>query len=77
MKRWHEERKIMLTNARMNDILKRGHLPLGKFRKSNPCDCGNTRCQLCHSDKYPKREKTEKEKISDLDLKEQCEDFNI
>lgn len=77
MKRWHEDRKIMLKNKKLNSILfMRTNYPMGKFRKSHPCDCGNAQCHLCHADKYPKREQTDKEKLADLKLKEQREDID-
>ena len=46
-------------------------LQKGRFRKKDAYDCGNTRCFLCHSDKYPKRQITRKEEKSNLSLKEQ------
>ncbi len=47
----------------------------GRFRKKDAWDCGNTQCYLCHSDKFPKREKTYQEWASELKLKEGVEDW--
>lgn len=32
-----------------------------EYRKHKALDCGNPRCHLCHSDKFPKREPTRQE----------------
>jgi len=42
----------------------------GRFRKIKNLDCGVPQCWLCHSDKFPVREKTRKELIADLKLEE-------
>jgi hypothetical protein len=42
----------------------------GRFRKRHDGDCGKTQCQLCHSDKYSKRQTTHQERCSELELKE-------
>lgn len=47
----------------------------GRFRKMRAFDCGNARCYLCHSDKFPKREKTNQEIISDLKFQEGINDL--
>ena len=47
----------------------------GRFRKSDAWDCGHTRCYLCHSDKYPKRNKSYQEICADLKLKEGIADL--
>ena len=49
----------------------------GRFRKKDAWDCGNTQCYLCHSDKYPKREKTKQELRSELKFKEEVEDLEV
>lgn len=36
------------------------------FRKRHPQDCGHAQCQMCHSDKYPKRTPTRQEVIRSL-----------
>jgi hypothetical protein len=48
---------------------------VGRFRKKKSFDCGNPRCQICHSDKFPKREPTEQEIISKTDFKQQLKEF--
>lgn len=50
---------------------------VGRFRKIDAFDCGNTRCYVCHSDKYPKRHPTWQEIQSDLELVEELEDLGI
>ena len=47
----------------------------GRFRKKDAWDCGNARCRICHSDKFPKRDKHEQERLSDLSFKEQVWEF--
>lgn len=44
---------------------------IGRFRKKDAYDCGNTQCKICHSDKFPKRTLSRQEKKSNLSLKEQ------
>lgn len=47
----------------------------GRFRKSLRCaGCGRAGCQLCHPEKYPKRQPTRKEQQATSDLKSQQED---
>lgn len=48
---------------------------VGRFRKKDAHDCGNTRCGICHSDKYPKRSKHEHEIISEIDFEEQVKEM--
>jgi len=43
----------------------------GRFRKHHAFDCGNPQCQICHSDKYPKRKPTLQEIKAHLNYKEQ------
>lgn len=45
----------------------------GRFRKRRAFGCGNTRCQLCHGDKYPRREKTRQELLAEMKLREGLE----
>ena len=49
---------------------------IGRFRKKKTLDCGQRRCFVCHSDKFPKRERTYQERCSELKLKEGIEDLN-
>jgi hypothetical protein len=43
----------------------------GRFRKKHAFDCGNARCHICHSDKYPKREQTKQELLVEIKLREE------
>lgn len=47
----------------------------GRFRKKDAFDCGNPQCGICHSDKFPKRDKHEHELKSELDFKEQIKEL--
>lgn len=47
----------------------------GRFRKKDAWDCGNTRCGICHNDKFPKRELTRKEEKALKEYREQTEEF--
>jgi len=47
----------------------------GRFRKKHAFDCGNSRCCICHSDKYPKREKTRQELFADFRFREEFDDL--
>lgn len=49
---------------------------IGRFRKKDAWDCGNTQCGICHSDKFPKRSKTNQELKSDLDFEEQLAELD-
>lgn len=48
----------------------------GRFRKTDAWDCGNPQCYICHSDKYPVREKTRQEMNADLKLKEGIQEIH-
>lgn len=48
---------------------------VGRFRKKDAWDCGNTRCGICHNDKFPKRIKHEQEILSEISFREQLKDF--
>lgn len=47
----------------------------GRFRKTDAWDCGNTKCFICHSEKYPKRKDTRQELFSKLKFNEQKDDL--
>lgn len=49
---------------------------VGRFRKKDAFDCGNVRCYVCHSDKFPKRTLHEQEILSDISFKEQLRELN-
>ena len=42
----------------------------GRFRKRRDLDCGKSRCQLCHSYKFPRRQATLDERRAELGLEE-------
>jgi hypothetical protein len=86
MKRYHEERQIMENRAKKYRSINSGWLSyfvpntgepakqteVGRYRKSLRCGgCGRARCQVCHSDKFPKRKLTQKEIQSKKDFDEQ------
>jgi hypothetical protein len=48
---------------------------IGRFRKKDAWDCGNTKCFVCHSDKFPKRELTSQEIASKLSFDEQMKEL--
>jgi len=48
---------------------------VGRFRKKDAWDCGNTQCYICHGDKFPVREKTRQEMISELSFREQLREM--
>jgi hypothetical protein len=70
MKRYHEEKHIIDNRVRKYkeiagwlDPLDTRFLPdAGRFRKSLRCaGCGRARCQVCHPEKFPKRQPTRQE----------------
>lgn len=83
-KEWKKHRKDHVENNK-NSMKFVGYDPyvvdcacddqVGRFRKKKSFDCGNPRCQICHSDKFPKREPTEQEQLSKLNFKEQLKDL--
>jgi len=48
---------------------------VGRFRKRDAWDCGNPRCYVCHSDKFPKRDVTYQEWSANLKLREGVRQF--
>jgi len=71
MKRWHDDFTHMCRQWKTFTIIHGTKKSKGYFRKKKSFDCGNSQCYICHSDKYPKRELTQREKISLLNFKEQ------
>jgi hypothetical protein len=70
MKRYHEEKHIIDNRVRKYkkiagwlDPSDTRFLPdAGRFRKSIRCaGCGRARCQVCHPEKFPKRQPTRQE----------------
>jgi hypothetical protein len=79
MKRYHEEKHITENRVKMYKRIAGYDGPqhavyvpdTGRFRKTLRCaGCGRARCQLCHSDKFPKRIPTRKEQQAKDDLNE-------
>lgn len=55
MRRWHQERSLMLARLRFDREFfgeYRKDRKMGHFRKRKPLDCGKTRCCSCHWEKY-------------------------
>lgn len=48
---------------------------VGRFRKKDAWDCGNTRCYICHYNKYYSKEKQRDVKEANLKFKEGLEDL--
>jgi hypothetical protein len=87
MKRYHEEKKLMESRAKAYRQINSGWLSysvpntgpsdreeieVGRYRKALRCGgCGRARCQVCHSDKFPKRKLTHKEIKSLQSFREQ------
>lgn len=82
---WRKHHKSHVESNKDNSFRRIGKDPyevdcicdeqIGRFRKKDAFDCGNVRCGICHSDKYPKRTKHEHEIISDLNFKEQMKEL--
>lgn len=82
---WEKHRKSHVESNKNNSNLRIGKSAyivdcecdeqVGRFRKKDAWDCGNTRCWICHSDKYPKRSKHEHEIIADFSYKEQLKEI--
>lgn len=68
MKRFQDDKPVMLRQSKLV-----GKDDLGRFRKRHALDCGHARCGVCHSDKYPNRQKHEHEILSDISFREQLE----
>ena len=78
MKRYHEEKHIVTRRVKQFKQLA-GHLgpqdnkyvpTIGKFRKTQRCaGCRQSRCYMCHSDKFPCRVPTKQERLALQDLK--------
>lgn len=77
MKRYHEEKHLIERRAKLRGWLDRTlgfhprNIEQGRFRKALRCGgCGRARCQVCHSDKFPKRIPTRKERQSFYDFQD-------
>jgi len=77
MKRYHEEKQLIENRAKEYKRLA-GHFgpddnkfvpDVGRFRKTQRCSgCRQSRCAMCHADKFPKRKLTRKEQLATRDL---------
>jgi hypothetical protein len=77
MKRYHEEKHLFEQRAKMRQHLDRAigahshDIEPGRFRKALRCGgCGRARCQVCHSEKFPKRTLTRKEQQAFYDFQD-------
>lgn len=74
MKRYHEELHIIKSRIKEYQQLNNWRnpampeIPAGRYRKTLRCGgCGRARCQVCHSDKFPKRRLTRQEQQAKQD----------
>lgn len=82
---WKAHRKSHVESNKTRSNLRIGKDPyevdckcdeqVGRFRKQDAWDCGNPGCQVCHSDKFPKRSLTDQEKKSKINFKEQLKEL--
>ena len=77
MKRWHEEEHIAKRHLKEYQRIRPNLCKnqLGRFRKMDGYDCGNSKCCVCHSDKFYDRPDTYQEFNSKLKYKEGLEDI--
>jgi hypothetical protein len=77
MKRYHDEKHIIEGRVKTYKQLAGCFGPddnkfvpdVGRFRKTWRCSgCRQSRCYVCHSDKFPKRKLTRQEQQADQDL---------
>lgn len=74
MKRWHEDFYVSKRECNKRKYHIGEAKDIGRFRKKDAHDCGSSKCFLCHGDKFPKRELTEQEILSNISFKEQLND---
>jgi hypothetical protein len=82
MKRWHEESakakkqcKAYKDNFREAPGFECVWVDqVGRYRKTKGLDCGNPRCFICHSDKFPKRSLTKYEIQADISYREMLDE---
>jgi hypothetical protein len=72
MKRYHEERRILVRQQREARRLGKP-LPAGYYRKRDAHDCGHTRCGICHREKRFGHTLTRQELAAEQRFKEQSE----
>ena len=78
---WRKHRKFHVESNKNQSAKRVGKSPfvvdcicdeqIGRFRKKDAYDCGNPKCFVCHSDKFPKRDLTKQEILSEVAFKEQ------
>ncbi len=47
----------------------------GRFRKTDAFDCGNTRCRICHYDKFYSKDNGVKKLRADFEFREQMKEL--
>ena len=82
---WRKHRRTHVEQNKDNSNLGIGKSPfvvecacddqIGRFRKKDAYDCGKAGCMICASHKFPKREKTNGEVLSEVVFKEQLEEL--
>lgn len=83
LRNWRNLRRLRIDSAKNYgevgrdpyDLKYKEDNQIGRYRKRDAYDCGNTRCYLCHNEKLPKRQKHEQEMIADVDFKEQLKEL--
>lgn len=71
--KWNERRNQVGVSSLVVDC--KCDEQIGRFRKQDAGDCGNPQCLLCHSYKFPKRQRTHKELLSELKMREQLKEL--
>ena len=74
MRRWHHDAAWMARQGLIDRRHGRGR-PAGFYRKKHALDCGQVRCGVCHSDKYPGRCPHEHEVRAASTAREQMREF--
>lgn len=84
LREWRKHRRTHVESNKNNSGRRIGVDPfqvdcdcdeqVGRFRKKDAGDCGNSRCYICHSDKLPKRSLTQQEVVADIKFKEQLKE---
>lgn len=80
MKRRSEENVVCQRQLAVFALFSKGHPFLkqpGRFRKRHALDCGKVHCNICHHNKYPKRELLRCEMQSNRDYREQLREMKL
>jgi len=74
----HYQRQVWVNRFRNDEVSRDPYqfdrvqdMQKGRFRKKRAFDCGNPRCGICHSDKYPKRKETRQELLIEFRFREE------